>query len=78
MNTLEARIQNTEKALFALAAVLIDLQPPHAQDSISLILSDYFDANSSLGFNSENACFINSSDLAGDSNNSGQYRKGDI
>ena len=47
---IEARLANTEKALFALVTVLLDLQPPATQDSISILMGDYFDANTSLGF----------------------------
>ena len=54
---LKARLQNTEKAIFALTSVLVDIQPPYVQDSMSAILSDYFDANSAMGFDSSNAEF---------------------
>lgn len=50
LERLEARLANTEKALFALATVMQDIQPPYIQESMSLILGDYFDANTSLGF----------------------------
>ena len=47
---LEARLSNTEKALFALATVIKPMQPPETQDSIDRIMGDYFDASTSLGF----------------------------
>ena len=47
---LKARLANTEKALFALATVLQDIQPPYVQESMARIMGDYFDANTSLGF----------------------------
>ena len=50
LERLEARLANTEKALFALATVMQDTQAPYVQESMSLILGDYFDANTSLGF----------------------------
>jgi len=49
MDNLEARLQNTEKALYALVSVIIDMQLPHVQDSIHQIMADCFDANESLG-----------------------------
>lgn len=45
-----ARLENTEKAIFALVSVLQDIQPPYVQESMSTIMSDYYDANVSLGF----------------------------
>lgn len=45
-----ARLANTEKAFFALATVLQSFQPQYVQDSMNLIMEDYFDANTSLGF----------------------------
>ena len=48
---IEARLANTEKALFALVAVLQEVQAPYMQESLNLLMEDYFDANTSLGFN---------------------------
>lgn len=47
---IKARLANAEKALFTLATVLLHLQPPETQQSINAIMNDYFDANTSLGF----------------------------
>ena len=47
---LEKRLQNTEKALFALVTVLEDLQPPSTQDNLRYLMNEYYDANTSLGF----------------------------
>ena len=47
---IEARLRNTEKALFCLMTVFKSLQPPALQEDIDLIMGDYFDANVSLGF----------------------------
>ena len=47
---LEARLSNTEKALFALATVIQPMQPPETQDGMDRILNDYFEASTSLGF----------------------------
>jgi len=47
---LEARLANTEKALFALATILQDIQPPYVQEGMARIMGDYFDASTSLGF----------------------------
>ena len=47
---LEARLSNTEKALFALTTILLGLQPSDTQADIERIMGDYFDANTSLGF----------------------------
>jgi hypothetical protein len=55
---LKARLQNTEKAIFALATALVDIQPPYVQDGMNTILADYFEANSAMGFDSSNAEFI--------------------
>jgi hypothetical protein len=52
MNDMEkiiARLNNTEIALFSLAAIL-EQQSPHLQESISTIMQDYFYDNTSLGF----------------------------
>ena len=45
-----ARLANTENALLAIITVLQELQPPYAQDIIDRIMCDYFNANTSLGF----------------------------
>lgn len=58
MANIEQRLQNTEKALFALVSVLMPIQPPDTQESINMIMNDYFEANTSLGFDSSNADFI--------------------
>ena len=50
LEKLEARLANTEKALFALATVIQDTQVPYVQDGIYNVMQDYFDANVSLGF----------------------------
>lgn len=55
---LKARLQNTEKAIFALTTVLFDIQPPYVQDGMNTILADYFDANNAMGFDSSSAEFI--------------------
>ena len=64
MDNLEARLQNTEKALYALVSVIVDIQPPHVQDAIHQIMSGCFDANESLGSKTGNATeFVNSYQL---------------
>jgi len=45
-----ARLENTEKALFALVSVIQDIHPPYVQEGVTRIMNDYFDANVSLGF----------------------------
>ena len=50
---IEARLANTEKALFALVTVLQEVQAPYVQESLNLLMRDYFEANVSLGFNPE-------------------------
>jgi hypothetical protein len=47
---LEARLANTERALFALATILDEIQPPFVQNDITRLMNDYYDANTSLGF----------------------------
>ena len=47
---IKARLENTEKVLFALIAVLEELQPPSMQEVLNQIMSEYFDANTSLGY----------------------------
>jgi hypothetical protein len=47
---LKARLENTEKAVFALATVIGDYLPPQAQNDTHYIMNAYFDANTSLGF----------------------------
>lgn len=46
---IEKRLQNTEKALCAIVTVLEGLQPPDTQRSLEQIMSNYYDANESLG-----------------------------
>ena len=58
MSDIEKRLQNTEKALLALATVLGDVVSAEKESQINTIMSDYFDANTSLGFNATNAEFI--------------------
>jgi len=48
---IEARLANTESALFALVAVLQEVQAPQIQESLDSLMEEYFDANTSLGFN---------------------------
>lgn len=55
---LKARLQNTEKAIFALSSVLLDIQPPYVQEGMGEILSSYFDANTAMGFDSSDSEFI--------------------
>lgn len=54
---LKLRLQNTEKAFFALSTVLIEAQAPSVQESMDNIMSAYFEANTSLGFDSSNTEF---------------------
>lgn len=50
LERLEARLANTEKALFALATVMQDTQAPYVQEGMARVMEDYFDANTTLGF----------------------------
>jgi len=45
-----ARLENAEKAIFALVSVLQDIQPPYIQEGMNVVMRDYYDANVSLGF----------------------------
>lgn len=47
---LKNRLQNTEKALLALMAILQDFQPSCVQDGLFRLGEDYFNANVGLGF----------------------------
>ena len=47
MDKLEARLENTEKALIALVTLLSDTLP--LRDDITIVLEKYFDANLALG-----------------------------
>ncbi len=49
MDKLEARLQNTEKALYSLATILIDIQPTYVQEAINEVMSECFNANETLG-----------------------------
>jgi len=49
MKNLEERLKNAETALFTLATIIIDTYPPEMQDCINYLLSEYYDANISLG-----------------------------
>ena len=46
---LQARIQNTERALVALWSLLEDLQPAAYSDDINLMMEQYHNAGQSLG-----------------------------
>ena len=56
----EARIANTEKALFSIITILQDVQPPYVQDGLNNIMNAYFDANKSLGFEPQPNFIFNS------------------
>ena len=49
MDNLEERLKNAEAALFTLATLIIDNHTPEAQDHINYVMSEYYDANISLG-----------------------------
>lgn len=57
-NLLSARLQNTEKAIFALTTVLIDVQAPYVQEMMNTVLSEYFESNVAMGFDPSTAEFI--------------------
>ena len=64
MDSIEARLQNTEKALYALIAMIMDIQPPDVQDRINQAIQDCFEANESLGSKAgSNDKFITSEQL---------------
>ena len=55
---LEARLANTERAMSILAAILVESQPPNAQDKIHDTFTDYCAANDSLGANFRTREFV--------------------
>lgn len=61
---LNARLKNTEKALLGLASILFETQSPMIAEAVDIVMSDYAEANSTLGL-VVNQNFINSDDLKG-------------
>lgn len=55
---LEKRLHNTEVALYALWVLLEDLQPPEYANDIGEMMSQYSDANKSLGVESMEPWFF--------------------
>jgi len=51
VSDIEKRLQNTERALVALWALMKDAMPPGQQNSIEKMINEYFDANEALGAN---------------------------
>ena len=49
MDNIEARLENTENALYALITMIMDMQPPDVQDRINRVMQNCFEANESLG-----------------------------
>lgn len=49
MSDLEKRLDNTEKALLSLWALMMDTMPPDYQRDIDKMMSEYFEASSELG-----------------------------
>lgn len=49
MSDLEKRLDNTEKALLSLWALMMDTMPPDYQRDIDKMMNEYFEANSGLG-----------------------------
>lgn len=47
----EKKLENTEKALFAVVSALTPLQPSATQEELDKILCEYFDANNELSLN---------------------------
>jgi len=49
LEKIEARLANTEKALLALAEISMNIQPGYIQEAINKVMSEYFEANSTMG-----------------------------
>ena len=49
MTDLEKRLANTERALFAMWALMRDTMPPANEQDISAMIAEYFEANERLG-----------------------------
>ena len=49
LNTLELRLNNTEKMVQILWMLLQDLQPPATQDDVNNAMEKYYTANKELG-----------------------------
>tara|TARA_R110000850_G_scaffold255136_1_gene380878 strand:+ start:80 stop:298 length:219 start_codon:yes stop_codon:yes gene_type:complete len=64
MKDIEKRLHNTEKALLSLAAVLSDTASADNEDYINSVMTEYLDANTSLGSNADSSNFIKHVDVS--------------